>query len=79
MKIWMISNTSPQHVGNTDGGSHVRDLIKKANENRHFCKVGARVVDGNKVFIALFDTFPRMKAFKDRNPDLTFSEVGMAR
>ncbi len=78
MNIVLISNTTPQFIGNTDGHSSTRELLKQSHNARHTTiRIVARGVAGNEVSIYCFDSQNRFDKFAARNPDMVFSDVAM--
>lgn len=76
MKIWALTKTSPQHIGNATGHETSADILAAASSARHTgLRVAVRATIGNRVAFYLFDTKEHFINFQAANPDIKFSDL----
>ena len=82
MMIWDIrgEGQSPQHIGNFDGMSSLKELIISARTARHNVKIAAVAIKGNAATCYTFRTFADFRRFFNDNTDLTITDkaIGLA-
>jgi hypothetical protein len=82
MMIWDIrgEGQAPQHIGNFDGMSTLKELLTAARTARHNVKIAAVAIKGNAATCYTFRTFADFRRFFDDNSDLTITDkaIGLA-
>lgn len=76
MMIWDIraEGQAPQHIGNYDGLSSLKELLAAGRNARHNIKIAAVAVRGNKATCYTFRTFADYTRFFGNNTDLQITD-----
>lgn len=76
MMIWSIraEGQAPQHIGNYDGLSPLKEMLAAGRAARHNMKIAAVAANGNEVRCYTFTTFADFQRFFGNNPDLRITD-----
>jgi hypothetical protein len=76
MMIWSIraEGQAPQHIGNYDGLSTLKELLSAGRAARHNMKIAAVATKGNDATCYTFNTFADYTRFFNGNPDLQITD-----
>lgn len=76
MMIWSIrgEGQAPQHIGNYDGMSTLKELLAAGRAARHLMKIAAVATKGNEATCYTFNTFADYTRFFSNNTHLNITD-----